>query len=111
MNISYQDRATATVIVCEQNLTENKTCVKTYATKTRAQAEAQKLSDLLADRWEVQNAPVEVLQLGNGRYFIAPDLNLIVNSSKRGGYINDHLNRVVCLVADVPASKILSRAA
>jgi len=110
-NITYQDRAAATIIQCEQNLSENKTCIKTYATKARAEAEADKLSNLLAQRWEVFNAPVEVLQLSNGRYFAAPDLNFIVTESKRGGYVGDHLDRVMCFLPDIPASNILSRAA
>ena len=87
MNITYQDRIDLTLDRAEKRLLENKTAIKTYVRKKTAQKVANELSKNLANYWEVRSAPVDILQLSNGRFFCAVDLNNIMFNSKIGGYL------------------------
>ena len=87
MNVTYQDRINLTLERAEERLLENKTAIKTYVRKNTAKKIANELSKNLANYWEVRSAPVDSLQLSNGRFFCAVDLTNIMFKSKIGGYL------------------------
>jgi len=108
MNITYTDRIAHTIARAEARLIENKSGLRTYKSEKFAASVAGKVSQNLADYWEVENAPVEVLQLANGRYFIAVDLNAIVTKSKCGGFLGAHLDDHWTISTDIQAANSMA---
>lgn len=87
MNITFNDRIQHTLARAELRMQENKSSIRTYKSEIFARSIANKLSDDLAAYWEVDNAPVYVLTLANGRHFVCADLYQITTDTKQGGYI------------------------
>lgn len=97
MNITIQDRIIHTIARAETRLDENKKAIKTYKSEATARIAADKLSNNLADYWEVQNAPVYVLPIRHEsfsgvRYLLAVDVQAIQALSKNGGYMFAYLD-------------------
>ena len=92
MNVTYADRLNHTILRVEECLVQNKSSVKTYKSKLWAESTANTLSQKLCAYWGVENAPVEVLQLANGRFFCAVDLNNIMQNQRTNGYGGAHID-------------------
>jgi hypothetical protein len=88
MNVTYIDRIQDTLARVEARLLENKSRIKTYAAMTTAARDADALSEKLRDYWCIQNAPVLVLQLESGRFFLVADLQYIFERSKDDRYLD-----------------------
>ena len=87
MNITFHDRIELTLARAELRLQENKSSIKTYKSEVTARRNANKLSEKLADYWEVANAPVYVMTLEDGRHFLCADLWQISTDTKQGGFL------------------------
>jgi hypothetical protein len=109
MNITYIDRIENTLARAEARLLENKSSIKTYAAAGTAGKAADALSEKLGVYWGIENAPVLVLQLNSGRYFLAADLQDIIERSKTGGYVGAYLDGHWTISTDLMAMN--SRAA
>ena len=70
--------------------TENKNPVKNYATEANAEKEAERVVAIVAAHFAVEERDVRYVTMFNeawGRYQIAFDMNYIIATGKRGGYI------------------------
>jgi len=90
--VTITDRIEDTKARIEERLLENKSSVKTYASRKAAFRTAVKLADNLKDYWGVSMVHLEILELDNGRFTPVVDLDTILQNSTTGGYVGAYLD-------------------
>lgn len=92
LNVTYATRLQHTINSAEERLGENKSAVKTYKASKTATKAADNLAALLSGYWGLDYVTVEALRLSNDRYFLAVDMEDIMNRAQTGGYVFAHLD-------------------